>query len=61
LREEKRGFHDLLRQKTNVSVHIVGIELKLNGVIPSTLKMELTRSSKSWFIINPHPRRRYSS
>jgi hypothetical protein len=27
-----RGFHDLLRQKTNLSVHIVGMELNLNGL-----------------------------
>jgi hypothetical protein len=27
-----RGFHDFLRQKTNLSVHIVGMELNLNGL-----------------------------
>jgi hypothetical protein len=32
LREWMRGFHDLLRQKTGLSVHIVGIELNLNGL-----------------------------
>jgi hypothetical protein len=31
LREQMRGFHDLLRQKPT-SVHIVGMELNLNGI-----------------------------
>jgi hypothetical protein len=27
-----RGFHVFLRQETNVSVQVVGIELKVNGL-----------------------------
>jgi hypothetical protein len=32
LKEQMRGFHDLMRQKTNLSVHIVGMELNLSGL-----------------------------
>jgi hypothetical protein len=32
-----RGFCDLLRQKTNISVHMVGMELNLNGIPKSAI------------------------